>query len=133
MRVRTIFKGRLRTFLAWHLNLTGFTYTMVIFAGLVLAILDELQSAVVMLAAGLLTVLPWKLSVQARSRATLSARQNRLNHQLADLESKAEANALQARTDSLAALDSARSEWGMLLRAERAHFASQLREHSTEK
>ena len=53
-----------------------------------------------------------------------------LKKQLSDIELEADTTAQRTRADLLGALDYARSEWGMLLRAEREQFASQLREHS---
>jgi septal ring factor EnvC (AmiA/AmiB activator) len=55
-----------------------------------------------------------------------------LKNQLAETKAAMEAEVHKARTEALVALDGARGEWGMLLRAEREQFASQLRQHAGE-
>ncbi|MDG1411090.1 MAG: hypothetical protein P8Q52_10095 [Acidimicrobiales bacterium] len=142
--MQTTVVNRFITLVRWYSSGTGIAYGAAILAGLILTIADELQLAIVMFAAVLLVALPWKLSFQEHARVNLSSRQNRLakqlaethdrttalKKQLADIELEADTAAQRTRADLLGALDYARSEWGMLLRAEREQFASQLREHS---
>jgi septal ring factor EnvC (AmiA/AmiB activator) len=174
MAVTTVTTGRFLAFARWYLTPVGSVYTAVVVAGLVLALADRLPAAVLILTAGLLVVLPWKLSFQESSRVTLVSQQHvlasqaaqvndqvaalknqlaettnqttqlknqlaettnqttQLKNQLAETKAAMEAEVHKARTEALVALDGARGEWGMLLRAEREQFASQLRQHAGE-
>ncbi|MDG2039733.1 MAG: hypothetical protein P8J30_04565 [Ilumatobacter sp.] len=138
---------RFIVFARWYFTPTGSTYTAVILAGLASALAGELRVAFIMLTTGLLILIPWKLSFQECARVNLGSKQDLLSEQtaqatgqitalktkIADLESEVSAHAHKARGDALQALEVARGEWGMLLRAEREQFASQLREHRADK
>ena len=85
-------------FARWYLTPVGGVYTAVVVAGLVLALADRLPAAVLILATGLLVVLPWKLSFYESSRANLVSKQHFLAKHAAHI------------TDQITALESQLAE-----------------------
>ena len=94
MAVKAPTAKRFLVFAQWYLTPVGGVYTAIVVAGIVLALADRLPAAVLLLATGLLVVLPWKLSFHESSRANLVSEQHFLTKYAAHI------------TDQITALES---------------------------